>query len=120
MVLKAGELDRRISIEQNTPTRDAHGEPIASWSRIGRVRWARYRPLLGAERFGGDQFIAQEQVEFLVRWSLDLAALSPTDRVVFTVTDDTPEAQTIYDIMAVHEVGRREGLRIMTARRAEQ
>ena len=120
MPINTVELDRRISIERNTPVRDTHGEPIGVWARIGKVRWARYRPITGDERFGGDQFIASEQVEFTVRWANDLADLNPKDRVVYPAVTGTPEAQTIYDIMAVHEMGRREGLRIMTARRAEQ
>lgn len=119
-MIKAGELDRQIAVERNTPTQNSHGEPIASWARIGRARWAKYRPLLGNERFIADQFIAQEQVEWTVRWANDLETLNPKDRIVYPPDDTSPAAQTIYDIMAVHEIGLREGFRIMTARRAEQ
>lgn len=118
MPLNSGQLDRLIAIERNTPTRDSHGQPIASWSRIGRKRWAKYRPMWGTERFADDQYIGQQQVEFTVRWAKDLASLGPLDRVVYPATS-SPGTNEIYDIMGVHEEGRREGLRILTARRAE-
>lgn len=117
-MIKAGDLDRRISVQRSTPTDDSYGEPIPSWAQIGRVRWARYRPLSGQERFAADQFIAQEQVEFTIRWSTDLEDLNPKDRIVYPAEGSANS--TIYDIMAVHEIGRREGWRILTARRAEQ
>lgn len=116
--MRGGTLDRRISIESRTDTRDDHGQPIPSWSRIGRVRWANVRPVSGFEGFRAEQFIARQQTEFLVRYSSDLADLSSLNRVVFPVTS-TPTDNEIYDIKAVHEVGRREGIRIVTERRSE-
>lgn len=118
--MKSGSLDRRIQIQRRTDTRDAHGQPIPTWATIGAVRWASYGPVGGAERYVSDQFVAREQVEFIVRWTTDLSDINPKDRVVFPiVTSGTvPDSQT-YEIMAVHEIGRREGLRIVTARRGE-
>lgn len=116
--MRAGRLDRRVSIQRSTPTQDVSGEPQPSWARIGPVRWASVEAVAGDERFISEQFIARQQNEFNVRWSPDIADLSPGDRIVYPVTND-PEPSEIYDIMAVHEIGRREGLRIITARRAE-
>lgn len=116
--MKLGKLDRRISIQRKTDTRDAHGQPIPTWEQIGRQRWAGYSPTSGSERFVSDQFISRQQTEFQVQWASDLASLSPLDRVVFPYSTEPADAD-IYEIMAVHEIGRREGLRIMTARRSE-
>jgi head-tail adaptor len=116
--VRAGELDRRIAIERRTDTRDEHGEPIATWSRIGKIRFAKKHQMKGYERFGNDQYIGREQNEFWVRWTTDLEDLSPKDRIVYPVTT-TPANYQIYEIMAVHEIGLREGLKIMTARRSE-
>jgi SPP1 family predicted phage head-tail adaptor len=116
--ISAGSLDRLISIERRTDTRDSHGQPIPAWSRVGRRRWARYRPMWGTEVFASEQFISRQQIEFLVRWSKDLADLGPLDRVVYPAKT-SPSNSEIYDIMGVHEEGRREGLRILTARRSE-
>ena len=116
--MQAGKLDRRISIERRTDTRDEVGQPIPDWERIGTARWARYFPVSGDERFTSDQFIARQQIEWTVRWATDLAEVNPLDRIVYPVTT-TPTNSEIYDIIAVHEVGRRQGLKIITARRAE-
>jgi SPP1 family predicted phage head-tail adaptor len=116
--MRAGTLNRKISIERRTDTRDAAGQPIPTWSRIGVTRWADRAQANGWERFGSDQFISREQVVWLVRWTTDLASLNPKDRIVYPVTT-TPVASQIYEVLAVTEVERRRELRILTARRAE-
>lgn len=117
--MRAGELDRRVSIERRVDTRDEHGQPIPTWTRIGKIRPARQFGMSGYERFGSDQYVGRQQTEFHVRWAQDLADLGPKDRIVYPPQSDTPSSNEIYEIMAVHEIGRREGLRIMTARRSE-
>jgi len=118
--MQAGRLNRKISIERRRDVSDDHGQPIPSWQRIGTTRWADRIPVSGTERFTSDQFIGREQVEFHVRWTKDISDLSPMDRVVYPPTplELVPDSR-IYDIMAVHEIGWRDGLRIMAARRAE-
>ena len=119
--MRAGRLDRKIEVQRRTDAKDAHGQPIPTWSRIGATRWASYSPIGGEERYTSDQFIGRQQVEFRVRWASDLSDLNPKDRVVFPImgTSEEPTDSQIYEIMAVHELGRREGLRIQTARRSE-
>lgn len=117
-MFKTGPLDRKISIERKTSTRDDHGQPIESWTRIGATRSAAKFPVSGTERFIADQFVGREQDEFQVRWTTDIADVSPLDRVVYPVTV-APTDDEIFDIIAVHEIGWRVGLRIITARRAE-
>jgi SPP1 family predicted phage head-tail adaptor len=116
--MQAGKLDRKISIERRTDTRDAYGQPIPTWERIGLTRSARRFPVAGDERFSSDQFIAREQIEFTIRWASDLSDLNSKDRVVYPATT-SPIDSEIYEIIAVHEIGRREGLKIITARRSE-
>lgn len=48
--MRAGTLRHRVTIQQNTPTQDAFGEPIESWSTYATV-WAAVEPLTGNERF---------------------------------------------------------------------
>ena len=117
-MLSTGTLDRRVYLERNTPAPDNSGDPIPVWSRIGHARWARRSPVAGDERFTADQFIAREQVQWTVRWAEEIADLSPGDRVVYPTTA-TPTDSEIYDIMAVHEMGWRVALNIITARRSE-
>jgi hypothetical protein len=78
----------------------------------------------GNEAFSTPQIGAKQQAEFHVRWSSTIADLTPLDRIVCPVvpvtSPETPVPDTsIYDIAAVHEIGRRRGLRIIAVRRAD-
>jgi hypothetical protein len=78
----------------------------------------------GDERFSAPQLVAKVQVEFQVRWSSDIADLSPLDRIVFpTVPDTSPPTPipngSIHDIADVAEIGRREGFKIIALRHAD-
>jgi hypothetical protein len=58
------------------------------------------------------------------RWSSDIADITPLDRIVFpTVLDTSPPtpvpSTSVYDILEVHEIGRREGFKIIAVRRAD-
>ena len=120
--MRAGKLDRKIAIERRTDTRDAHGEPIAAWNRIGATRWASYQAVdrlaERTEMFAARQFRGEEQIEFTVRYATDLADLSPKDRVVYPPATSPADWQ-IYEIVAVHEEGRLRGISILTIRRSE-
>jgi len=120
--VRAGKLDRKIDIERKTVTLNSSGDEIETWAKVVSRRAAGYRPLKGDERFAADQFIAEEQVEWTVRYSTALASLNPLDRVIYPAEEagsPPPPDPTVYDVLAVHEVGRRRGLKIITVRRAE-
>lgn len=117
--MRAGPLDRRIVIQRLSSTFSPSGQPIVSWSAIGSSRAASKTPLSGAERYNTAALEAREQVEFRIRWAADLADLQPADRIIEPAADASsspvPE-RSIYDIFAVLEVGRHEGLRVLAAR----
>jgi head-tail adaptor len=119
--MRAGRLDRRIAVQRLTVTASGSGEPLETWTTIGGVaRWASKSPVTGLERFGSQQLEAKEQVEFRLRWAGDLAGLQPTDRLIEPADDallPTIPGRSIYDIIAVLEIGRHEGLRVLTTRR---
>lgn len=115
--MRAGALDRRVSVQRRTLTSSPSGEPIEAWAQIGNVRWALRMPLTGFERYTSAALEAKEQVEFRLRWSHDLADLQPSDRIVESATPPTPgSVRDIYDIFAVHEIGRHEVLRVLCSR----
>jgi head-tail adaptor len=114
--MKSEALDRKITIQRHSITYSSSGEPIETWADLA-VRRASVLPVRGEERFGGDQWVAKEQMEFRVRWSADVADVSPLDRVIYPV--GTVETANTYDVMAVLPMGRHVGLRIMAARRAD-
>ena len=81
-------------------------------------------PASGDERFSQPQIAAKQVTEFGVRYSADIADLIPLDRIVYpSVPETSPTTPipntSIYDILEVHEVGRREGFKIIAARRAD-
>jgi len=120
--MRGGALDRRVTVQRLSSTQSPSGQPIEGWAAIGGARWAQRFPVAGEERFSGEQLAAKEQVEFRLRWSDDLADLQPADRVVEPAGDastDPVPTRSIYDIIAVHEIGRHEGLRVLTARRSD-
>lgn len=110
MGLAAGKLDRRITLERFTATPDAYNEPEKSWLTLG-VRSASYEPLSDGERFRAGETAANASARFVIRYSSVVADLNPKDRLVF-------EGVT-YDIVRVKEIGRREGLEITAAARAD-
>lgn len=117
--MRAGRLDRRITLQRRATSYDSAGEPIDSWTELAANRAASISPVGGDERFGGDKWAAREQTEFRVRWSSDIADLSPLDRIVYPSSDASSSpapVRSVYEIAAVHEIGRREGLQIIAAR----
>lgn len=117
-MVNTGELDRKIAIEHNLPAQAIDGEPIENWQRVGSSYWAKREHIDGTERYVSDQFVAREQLAFIVRWSRALADMGPTWRIVYPVKD-SPSDSEIYDVLAVGEIGWREWLRVVVARRAE-
>jgi hypothetical protein len=83
-------------------------------------RWSAVDPVSGEERNASQQWIAREQVKFTIRWSLEVDSFSPLDRVIFPSGDASISpvpSRSIYDVIAVNQQGRQEGMTIMAARR---
>jgi head-tail adaptor len=115
--MRSGQLDKRIALQRKTTTPSDSGQPQDSWNTTAE-RWADKRPVAGIERYGGEQLEAREQVEFRLRWSTDIADLQPADRIIEPATDAAaPPIRSIYEVIAVLELGRHEGFRVITARR---
>jgi SPP1 family predicted phage head-tail adaptor len=122
--MRGGRLDRLITIQRKTSTRSDSGEPQESWETVVLRRRAGMKPVRGDEQFNVEQLVAKEQIEFTVRYSADVAALSPMDRIIHPALPadsplTEPQERAIHDVQAVHEIGRREGLRILTFRRPD-
>jgi SPP1 family predicted phage head-tail adaptor len=120
--MRAGTMDRRITIQRKTVTQSPSGAPIETWATLVLRRPASMFPVRGEERFVAPQLGASEQIEFRIRYSQDVSWLTPQDRIVHPALDndgDDPADRQIHDVVAVHELGRREGLRIITVRRTD-
>lgn len=122
--MRAGRLDRRVTIQRKVVTQSSSGQPVESWVTLAARRWASHSPLTGDERFTDPQYAGKQQVEWGIRWSADVADLSPLDRIVYPALaagspPPIPDHASVFDVVAVHEIGRREGLRVVTVRRAD-
>jgi SPP1 family predicted phage head-tail adaptor len=107
VVVRAGLLDRRVTLERRVEVVDPSGEVVVSWVPLATV-WARVEPLGGRENFGAQQFVATGDLRFTVRWRADV---TPLHRVVY--------AGVPYDVVSVAEEGRREALLIVGRGRTE-
>jgi SPP1 family predicted phage head-tail adaptor len=109
--MKAGDLDRRVTLQARTLTKNGFNEEVESWPDFATV-WASYKPVSDAERVRPAQVAASITARFQIRWSSVLHALDPTWRLRFDGLS--------FDVVAVKEIGRREGLEISATARAER
>lgn len=122
--MRAGRLDRLVTIQRKSNTYSDSGEPVDSWTTLALRRPASYKPVKGDERFAGDQIVGREQVTFGVRYSADIADINTKDRIIYPALQadspaPDPETGRVFDIIAVNEVGSGEGLSIIAARRSD-
>ena len=111
MNLQAGQLNRKISLWRRDPARDAAtGEDLGDWIPFTTDArpWAAVTSLGGLEASGVEVRAAATTKEFVVWWRADVTV---QDRVIYE--------DRAYDIVALEEVGDREGLRIRATARAE-
>lgn len=123
--MKAGKLDRKIDIQRKSDGQTDSGAPVETWTNLAARLAATYSPVRGDEKGSAPQPVASQQVDFWIRWTAALAGLTPKDRVIYpAIFEDVSPADEItddriYDIIEVSEIGRREGLKIRTSRRAD-
>lgn len=110
--MRFGSMDRRIAIQRATLTVNAYGERAESWATIATV-WAevQYKEGSGSESIQSDQVMSKQPIHFIVRYSSDVSDLKPSDRVSYK--------SNVYQIEGIQEIGRQEGLRIVTTLRGE-
>lgn len=123
-MMMGGKLDRKITILRKTETLSSSGDPIELWAPTIRRRSASVWPLKGSEKFATAEKIATEQLDVRIRYSSDVADITPLDRIIYPALvvgedpDDAP-ARTVLDIIEVQEINRREGIKIIAVRRPD-
>lgn len=95
--MRAGELDRKIVIQNFTASADAFGERIETWATFATV-WAKKIEQSGREFFSEEQNISQKSIIFKIRY---LSGVGQNMRVSYD--------NKIYEIEYVKELGRTEG-----------
>ena len=105
--MRAGRLDRQITLEFRTAGKSASGEPTETWGSAETV-WAEVRALTGREFYAATaaQIVADETLVFTIRFRSDVRPASA--RVKYNPGD----LERTYNIRRVAELGRRDGLEI--------
>lgn len=110
--MRAGDLDRRVTLQRAAITQDTTGQEIETWSTLGPSKiWASWRRASARETLAAAEKSAIVTDVFEVRYDSAWSDLNPKDRLVYS--------GRTYDIAEVTEIGRREGLRIGGAARAD-
>lgn len=110
-MIKAGQLDRRITILRATTVTDpGSGQQIETWGPLATV-WASWRRASAREQLAAAEIAATVTDVFEIRWSELLANVNPTDRLVYQGRE--------YNIEEATEIDRRVGILIRGNARAE-
>jgi SPP1 family predicted phage head-tail adaptor len=105
--MNIGRLDRRITLQSLSVTRDEWNHPTEAWTDLATI-WATKTPRRALEPTEEKQVVALNVVDWYIRHRTDVTA----DMRLKDADDN------VFDIVAVQEVGRKEGLKITTERRA--
>jgi SPP1 family predicted phage head-tail adaptor len=100
--VRAGGLDRRVTLQRFTEEQDEYGEPIMVWMDLATV-FAEVRQQGGREYLAAASTVAEKRVVFSIRWYPDLTVL---DRVSYD--------GVLHNIAEVREIGRRDGVELHT------
>jgi SPP1 family predicted phage head-tail adaptor len=109
--MRAGDLDRWLTLQRRTITKDALNADVETFVAIATVR-ASKTDISDAEKVRAQQVGAEITTRFQIRWSGNWSFLNPKDRV-------TCEGRE-FDIQGLKELGRREGIEITACARADQ
>lgn len=108
--MKATGRDRLITIERKTVTQNDLGEEVETWTAMAQA-WAEKRDVSDAERLNAAEVGATISTRFRLLWSDAYDDVTPLDRINYDGKR--------WDIMAVKEIGTREGIEITAFARAE-
>lgn len=106
-MIKAGSLDRRITVERATMSSDGLGGKTPTWAPLATV-WGSKKDVSDSERVRALEVEAAVETRFVIRWGL---GVTTRDRVIC-------EGRT-YDLTAVKEIGRHEGQELSGVARAD-
>ena len=72
--MRAGELNRRVSIQKNEQVLDAYGEPVSAvWTEVAKV-WANVRILSGLQTIKSDVDVSVIKASIRIRYRAGITA----------------------------------------------
>lgn len=108
--MRAGDLDRRITLTRYGISYDSDNAPVEAYTTIATVS-ASWRRASAREVLASSEIGAMASDIFEIRYSSTVADLNPKDRLTYQGSE--------YNITAVDEIDRRVGLRIAATKRAD-
>ena len=106
--LTVGTLDREVTIEAMSEA--ASGYPVESWHVLDALVWMSKQDLRGNERFLASQVSATFDTKWTMQWRDDM----DPDAYDVTKTRRLLYRGRTFDIVQAVEIGRREGIVLMT------
>lgn len=103
----AGSLDRRVTWQTYTATKDGAGQDVKTWSTAFDT-WACKANLTGAEFIQAGENVDEQTIKIQLRYRVSVSTI---DRFLY-------EGRT-YRIHSIVELGRREGLEVVGRTRAD-
>lgn len=111
--MDAGVRDRQIVIQQLTPSVGASKFPVETWTTLCTVYASRY------DQGGTERFIAaQLSTPATTRWEMSYRSDMDPDTVPVSKTRRLVYRGSTYDILSASEIGRREGIELITLSKA--
>ncbi len=80
--MRAGRLNKRVTLERPVTTTDAYGGTETTWESVGD-RWAGVEPLRGKEFFEAQAAQSEVELRVVVRYDSAIAGVDATWRVVY-------------------------------------
>lgn len=88
-----GKLDRKITIQERTTTKDAYNQDVITWSTFAEV-WAEVKEYVGSEGFQANQLTVNRVDIFTIRYK----EVSETMRILYN--------ERFYDIRSIQQPDR--------------
>lgn len=105
--MRAGRLDRRITIQSKTEVIDVYGQRTLTWATFLTV-WSDPIEMLGGEQTQDNNRSTKRMVDFRVRWN---STITNEMRILWE--------NEFYKIEDIKEISRQDGLIIRTSKLAQ-
>lgn len=81
-MIEAGKTNKLVTIQSNTPTRDANGGEVESWGVFAK-RWVSIEPLNGREFFTAQQTASEITHRVRLRYDQTVKSVNTKMRILF-------------------------------------
>lgn len=99
--MEIGRLNKRITVQRRSATKDDYGQEQNSWSAVATV-WANIKPIGGREKLRAMAIESELSHTIAVRYNA--ALMPPTQADAMRIFYSTPTGDRIFNITAARDV----------------